>query len=69
MESAPRPGGTVSFTAEVFPPQRPLDKARPFYHSARAHSAGDGFILEHRDLWSEDGQLLVHNPQTFALIK
>lgn len=69
VERQPRPGGTIAFTAHLAPPARPLDPTRPLYHTARAVAAQDGFIVEHRELWSEDGALLVQNPQVFALIR
>ena len=39
------------------------------FHRAEAVAAQDGYSVELRELWSEDGELLTLNQQTIATIK
>lgn len=69
LETQPRPGGTLSFTEQVFPPRAPLPLDQPLYCRAVLLAAQDGYLYEQRELWSADGQLLVLSPQTFAVVR
>ena len=69
VEQAPRPMSTLAFTLQYFPPPSPLDPTLPLYYRATAIAGGDGFFVEHRELWTTTGHLLAHNPQTFVWIK
>jgi acyl-CoA thioesterase len=57
---------TIAFTLEVF------DTAAgdaPLLYRGRCDVARDGYFVERRELWHEDGRLLAINHQTFAVIK
>ncbi len=41
----------------------------PIFHCGRGRGARDGYVVELRELWGEDGRLLAFNHQTFAIIK
>lgn len=69
IEPAPRPIGTVAFTLQHFPPKKPLDPSIPLFHRAHATVAHEGFLVETRELWTPDGQLVALNPQTFVWIR
>ena len=69
IETGPRPVGTVAFTLQYFPPQSPLDPNEPLFYRARAIAAADGYIVEHRELWTGNGDLVALNPQTFVWIR
>jgi acyl-CoA thioesterase len=69
IEKDRRPVGTIAFTMQYFPPPAPPDPAAPLYYRARAVAAQDGYLVEHRELWTPEGQLLALNPQTFVWIK
>jgi hypothetical protein len=69
VERAPRPVGTIAFTAQVFPPPAPLDPAEPLFFRARAVVAHEGYVAEMRELWSPRGELLVINHQTIVWIR
>lgn len=68
-EAGPRPAATIAFTAQYYQPQQELALAAPVYHRARAAAAQHGYVLELRELWSEQGELLGTNQQTFVIIK
>jgi acyl-CoA thioesterase len=68
-EQAPRPTATVAFTLQLFTPSRPLDPSRPLYHRAHAVAGQEGYAVELRELWSEQGELVALNQQTFVTIK
>ena len=63
---AMRPMGTIAFTLEVV--ALPVGDA-PLLYRGRVEVARDGYFLERRELWSEDGRLLAINHQTFAVIR
>ena len=68
-ERAPRPIATVAFTLQSLLGDRTLPGDRPLLHRAHAPAAGDGFFVEHRELWTASGELVAMNQQTFAWIK
>ncbi len=68
-ERAPRPIATVAFTLQNLLGDRTLPGDRPLLHRATAPAAGDGFFVEHRELWTASGELVAMNQQTFTWIK
>jgi acyl-CoA thioesterase len=68
-ERTPRPAATLAFTFELLHDPAHLRPLAPVFHRAEAIAAQDGYSVELRELWSEDGELLALNQQTFALIK
>lgn len=69
MESAPRPIATLAFTCELVTDPARLRPHAAVFHRAEAVCAKDGYSVELRELWSEDGELLTLNQQTIAIIK
>ncbi|MDC3958570.1 thioesterase family protein [Polyangium jinanense] len=65
----PRPVGTVSFTLQLFPPFDRVKPDAPLYHRGQVLVAADGYAVERRELWTEDGELLALNHQTIATIR
>ena len=51
------------------PHAQSLPSAAPLYYRARALTVGAGFEFESREIWTEAGQLVALNSQTFAIIK
>ena len=69
VDAAPRPMATVAFTMQYFPADQPLDPDRPLRYRSRALATHDGYVMEMRELWTEDGRLVALNEQTFVMIK
>ena len=46
-----------------------LDPMAPLLYRATAPVCADGYCLETRELWGEDGRLVATNQQTFAIIQ
>jgi len=67
--TAPMPLGTVAFTLQVIGDPPPLDPAIPLAYRAHVWSLSQGYFVEQRELWTEQGRLLALNQQTFAVIK
>lgn len=67
--SAPRPMGTVAFTMQVLCELRDVDPSAPCQYRAWAPVSHEGWVVELRELWGEDGRLIAMNQQTFAIIK
>jgi hypothetical protein len=61
--------GTVAYTLQVVGTPGRLDPAVPLAYRAHVWAQSEGWFVEQRELWSEDGQLLALNQQTFAVIK
>ena len=61
---AMRPMATIAFTLELV--ADPGDG--PLLYRGTAPVCRDGYFLETRELWTEDGQLVAVNHQTFAII-
>lgn len=68
-QNAPRPVATVSFMLQSFLGDRLLPAERPLHYRARSIASREGFFAEHRELWTEDGELVALNDQTFVWIK
>ena len=64
----PRPLATIGFTLELLDEPRDLGDA-PLLYRGTVPVAGDGYFLETRELWTDDGRLLALNHQTFAVIR
>lgn len=67
-ESAPRPMSTLAFTLELF---LPLTGApvQPHFHRATVPASHDGYSLESRELWDDQGRIVALNQQTFVFVK
>jgi acyl-CoA thioesterase len=67
-DRGPRPLATIASTVEVV--SEPTDVGdSPLLYRGSVLVAGDGYFLETRELWTEDGRLLALNHQTFAVIR
>lgn len=64
-----RPMGTVSTTIDLCPVPEGLDACRPTWLAVRLLAGAEGYLVEQRELWTEDGRLLAINHQTQALIR
>ena len=69
QETAPRPMATIAFTFQPLGDFEGLDPAAPFAYRARVDAVRQGYAVELRELWGEDGRLLALNQQTICLIK
>jgi hypothetical protein len=65
---APRPMATIAFTAEIVGDTAGLAPDAPVFHVGHEVVSRDGYSVELRQLWGEDGRLLALNQQTFAVI-
>ena len=68
-ESAPRPMATIAFTAELLADPALLSPTEPLFYRAAAVAARQGFVVELRELWTPQGELIALNQQTFVIIK
>lgn len=69
IEDTMRPMATIAFTFQPFVRFEGLDPVAPLFHRAKLAAAADGYCVELRELWGEDGRLLALNQQTFVIIK
>lgn len=69
IEETVRPMATVAFTFQPFVRFDGLDPAAPLFFRGRLEAASEGYCVELRELWGEDGRLLALNQQTFVMIK
>lgn len=67
--TAPALVGTVAFTLQLVGEVPPLPPEIPLAYRAHVWSLSQGYFVEQRELWTEHGQLLALNQQTFAVIK
>ncbi|WP_053233481.1 acyl-CoA thioesterase [Sandaracinus amylolyticus] len=67
--AGPRPMGTVAFTMQVLCDLREVDPTGTFAYRAWTPVAHEGWVLEMRELWDEQGNVVAMNQQTFAVIK
>jgi acyl-CoA thioesterase len=67
--TAMRPMATIAFTLDILGDLDGLDPAAPLLHRAVAPVCADGYFVETRELWGEDGRLIAINHQTFAIIQ
>ena len=68
MAPAMRPIGTIAYTLDIVDGAAGLDPDAPLLYRGTVAVAGDGYFLETRELWGEDGRLVALNHQTFAVI-
>jgi hypothetical protein len=59
---------TVSFLAELLVDPASIPHDRPLRYRARTAGHGGGFVVEFRELWSDD-RLVALNQQAFAVVK
>jgi len=64
----PRPMATIAFTLDIAGGLDGLDPDAPLLYRATAPVCTDGYMLETRELWGTDGQLVALNYQTFVII-
>lgn len=69
IEETPRPMATIAFTFQPFVHFEGLELTAPLFFRARQAASRDGYFVELRELWGEDGRLLALNQQTFCIIK
>ncbi len=67
IERAPRPMATIAFTFQPLAPAPQGDTA--IFYRAAMLAEDAGYCVEQRELWSEAGELLALNQQTFVVIK
>lgn len=66
---APRPVATLAFALERVAPLDGLDPEAPLRYRARVLAGADGYAVEQRELWGEDGRLVALNQQTVVIMK
>jgi acyl-CoA thioesterase len=64
-----RPMATLTFTLDIVGTLDGLDPDAPLFHNASSTISRDGYSLETRELWGEDGRLVARNHQTMTVIK
>lgn len=64
-----RPIATIAFTLEIVGTVAGLDPESPLLYRGTVPYCADGYFVETRELWGEDGRLVAINHQTFAIIK
>jgi acyl-CoA thioesterase len=62
-----RPMVTVAYTLDIVAGIDGLDPDAPLLYRGTAPVSADGYCLETRELWGEDGRLIAINQQTFAI--
>jgi hypothetical protein len=67
--SSLRPMATLTFMLDLVGTLDGLDPEAPLFHSASSTVSRDGYSLETRELWGEDGRLVSRNHQTMTVIK
>ena len=60
---------TIHFTMQIVGSWEGLDADAPLFHYAHGLTADDGYTVEYRQLWGEDGRLMALNEQTLVFIK
>ena len=66
--TALRPIATIAYTLDIIAGLEGLDPEAPLLYRGTAPVCADGYVLETRELWGEDGRLVALNQQTFAII-
>ncbi len=66
---APRPSATLTFSLETMGDLVGLDPDAPLFYRARVLGGRDGYAVEAREVWGEDGRLVALNQQIFAVIR
>ncbi|MDB4960458.1 MAG: TesB-like acyl-CoA thioesterase 1 [Myxococcales bacterium] len=65
---AMRPMATIVYTLDIVGGLDGLDPESPLLYRGTAPVLADGYCLETRELWGEDGRLVAINHQTFVVI-
>ncbi len=65
---AMRPMATIVYSLDIVAGIAGLDPEAPMIYRATAPVLADGYCLETRELWGEDGRLIAINHQTLAII-
>jgi hypothetical protein len=65
----PRPAATLTFSLETASDLNGLDPEAPLFYRGRILAGRDGYAIEARELWGEDGRLVALNQQIFVVIK
>jgi len=64
-----RPIATVGFTLHLVADPASLDPEAPLFHRATCPVETEGYSVDARELWTEAGELVALNQQTFVIIK
>jgi len=67
--AAMRPLATIAYTLDIVANVDGLDPEAPLLYRGTVPVCSDGYFLETRELWGEDGRLIALNHQTFAIIQ
>jgi hypothetical protein len=59
---------TIAFTLDIVSGLDGLDPMAPLGYRATSPVCADGYCLETRELWGEDGRLVAINQQTIAIL-
>jgi acyl-CoA thioesterase len=63
-----RPMATIAYTLDLIGGLDGLDPEAPLLYRGTVPVCADGYFLETRELWGEDGRLVAINQQTLAII-
>ena len=63
-----RPMATIAFTLDIVAGLAGVAPDAPLLYRGTAPVCADGYFLETRELWTDDGRLVALNQQTFAII-
>ncbi|MEO8704526.1 MAG: thioesterase family protein [Kofleriaceae bacterium] len=66
--TGPRQIATITYTLEIIAGVEGLDPDAPLLYRGTVPVCADGYFVETRELWGEDGRLVALNHQTFAII-
>lgn len=67
--TSPRPMATITFSMEFPGTLDGLDLDAPLFFRSTCPMSRDGYMVEFRELFGEDGRLLALNQQTICIIK
>jgi acyl-CoA thioesterase len=68
MLEAPRAFATIVYTLELLVDPTTLGPDAPLYHRGSTESAGEGYVQELRELFTQSGVLVARNHQTIAVL-
>jgi hypothetical protein len=69
VETEPRVVGTIAYMLDIAGSCEGLDPEAPLFHRSFTVSEREGYAVEVRELWGEDGRFLAINQQTIAIIR
>ena len=64
-----RPLATFAYSFQAVAGTAGLDPDAPLFYRGRILAGGDGYAVELRELWGEDGRLVALNQQTIVVIR